>query len=106
MNELTKKIKKDVAYLETTHVNDPKINIILDEIEEFLLKDLKLTIEVLNELDLLSIEWVCSRFEKISYTLQSKELIECVEGLLVKFTPDINGFKNEVLEAKEAYQDN
>ncbi len=103
MNALTSKIKKDVDYMENTHVNDPKKMIILDEIEELLFENSKTTILILKELDLLSIEWISSTFEKVSYELQSKEFIDCLEGLIEKFSPDINGFKNEVQEAKEAY---
>jgi len=103
MNELTIKIRENVVYMENTHVNDPNIDFILDEIERLLIKDYKVTIEVLKELNLLSIEWICSRFEKISYELQSKELVECLDGLLEKFSPNINGFKNEVEEAREAF---
>ncbi|CAL2080639.1 hypothetical protein [Tenacibaculum sp. 190524A05c] len=102
MNNLIEKIRKDTQYMENSHVNDPKIDVLLDEIEFLLLKDSDSTIEIINGLDLLSIEWICSRFEKISYELQSKELVECLEGLLEKFSPDINGFKDEVQEAKEA----
>lgn len=104
MKELVEKIKKDVEYMESTHVNDPKIDVLLDEIEQVLLKKPSVTIELLNQLDLVSIEWICSRFEKVSYELQSKEFIDCLDGLIDKFSPNINGFKNEVIEAKEAYQ--
>ncbi|WP_075340571.1 hypothetical protein [Tenacibaculum agarivorans] len=103
MNELVVKIEKDVDYMENTHVNDPNIDFILDEIERLLVKDSKVTIEVLKELNLLSIEWISSTFEKISYELQSKELVECLDGLLEKFSPNVNGFKNEVQEAREAF---
>lgn len=104
MKELVEKIKKDVEYMESTHVNDPKIDVLLDEIEQVLLKEPSVTIELLNQLDLVSIEWICSRFEKVSYELQSKEFIDCLDGLIDKFSPNINGFKNEAIEAKEAYQ--
>ncbi|CAL2094295.1 conserved hypothetical protein [Tenacibaculum sp. 190524A05c] len=105
MNNLIEKIRKDTQYMENSHVNDPKIDILLDEIEFLLLKDSETTIEIIKGLDLLSIEWICSRFEKISYELQSKELVECLEGLLEKFSPDINSFKDEVQEAKDALID-
>lgn len=103
MNQLTKKIKEDVIYMEQTHVNDPKTTDLLDEIEELLQKDIATTIETLHELDLLSIEWICSTFESVSYKLQSKVFVESVESLLNKFALNINGFKNEVQEAREAY---
>jgi hypothetical protein len=103
MNWLTKRIKEDVNYMENTHVNDPKTTDLLDEIEELLQKDISTTIETLHELDLLSIEWICSRFEGVSYKLQNKAFVESVESLLGKFSPNINGFKNEVQEAREAY---
>ena len=101
MKELVEKIKKDVDYMEKTHVNDPKIDVLLDEIEKILLQDLKNTINVLNELDIVSIEWICSRFEKMSYSFNSHDFIDCLEGLIQKFSPEINGFKDEVLEAKK-----
>ncbi|WP_417784926.1 hypothetical protein [Tenacibaculum sp.] len=105
MKELVEKIKKDVEYMESTHVNDPKIDSLLDEIEKLLIKDSSVTIEVLKELDLLDIEWICSRFEKISYELQSKELIDVMESLLEKFSSNTNGFKDEIQEAKEAFNE-
>ena len=103
MNIKIEKIKNYVQYMENTHVNDPKIDILLNEIETLLLKDSETTIEIINGLDLLSLEWICSRFEKISYELQSNDLVECLEGLLIKFLPNINGFKDEVQEAIEAF---
>jgi len=106
MNELTKIIKKYGEYMENTHVNDPKKMVLLDEIEGLLFKNSETTITVLKELDLLSIEWISSIFEKVSYELQSKDFINCLEELLEKFSPDINGFKNEVQEAREAYYGN
>ncbi|EDP96812.1 hypothetical protein U8527_00705 [Kordia algicida OT-1] len=106
MNWLTKKIKEHVAYMENTHVNDPKTTVLLDEIEELLQKDMTLTIKTLQQLDLLSIEWICSRFESVSYKLQSKVFVITLESLLKKFSPNINGFKEEVQEAKNAYNVN
>lgn len=105
MNNLTEKIKKDVFYMEHTHVNDPKTIQLLDTIEELLLEDKEQTIKTINELDLLSIEWICTCFEKISYEFQSKDFVECVERLLIKF-PDNTGFKKEVKEARAAYYPN
>lgn len=106
MNELTKKIKEHVNYMEKAHVNDLKTTLLLDEIEQFLMKDVKNSIISLNELDLISIEWICSRFEKISYEIQDKDFINCLDNLLTKFAPDINGFKNEIQEAKDVYYGN
>jgi hypothetical protein len=101
MNPLTQKIKEAVTYMENAHVNDPKSIDLLDEIELLLQEDISKTISTLNELDLLSIEWICPTFENISYQLKSKQFILCLEGLLEKFSPNTNGFQSEVQEAKD-----
>lgn len=106
MNSLLKKIKEDVQYMENTHVNDPKTMVLLDEIELLLTKEPQQTVSVLKELDLSSIEWICSTFEALSYKLLSKDFIDCLDELLIKFNPNINAFKDEVQEAKDCYYDN
>ncbi|AXO80729.1 hypothetical protein DZC78_10145 [Olleya aquimaris] len=106
MNSLLKKIKEDVQYMKNTHVNDPKTMVLLDEIELLLAKEPQQTVSVLKELDLSSIEWICSTFEAVSYKLLSKDFIDCLDELLIKFNPNINAFKDEVQEAKDCYYDN
>lgn len=102
MDFILEKIKKDVLYMEYAHVNDPKTMILLDEIEDLLLKDETQAIKIINQLDLLCIEWIYSCFERMSYEFNSIDFVTCVEGLLDKF-PENTGFINEVKEAREAY---
>jgi hypothetical protein len=105
MDPLTQKIKEAVTYMKKAHANDPKSMELLDEIELLLQKDISKTISTLNELDLLSIEWICPTFENVSYQLKNREFILCLDGLLEKFAPNSNGFKDEVQEAKNIFFD-
>lgn len=88
--------------IKNKHLNDPTISDDKDIIVELFLKDLNETINVINNLDEDSLEWLSSRFEELSYKFQSKKFVECLNKLLIKF-PESNILKQDVQEAVEAY---
>jgi hypothetical protein len=96
------KILEILNRIKNKHLNDPsKIND-FEEITELLLLNIKETIELINELNENSLEWISSNFEELSYKFQSKDFVDCVKNLLIKF-PNSSILKQDVQEAIEAY---
>ncbi len=91
-------IIKMILEIEGKHPNDPTITTKLNSITEILSKSLDETISCLNELDENSISWISTRFENLSYKFQSKEFIDCIKNLVVKF-PNISYLKDDVQDA-------
>lgn len=91
--------------IKNKYLNDPTISDEKDLIVELFLQDIYEAINIINELDENSLEWISSRFEELSYKLQSKEFVTCVKNLLIKF-PNNAILKQDVKEAIEAYYGN
>lgn len=95
------KITEIVQNIKNKHLNDPTVSSDKDLIAEMLLSDVSQSIEALNQLDLDTLEWISSRFEELSYQLQSKEFIGCLKRLQLKF-PDSSTLKTDVQDTMEA----
>ncbi len=93
--ELLDRIKKK-------HLNDPTLSNDKDIVVELFFQDIKETINIINDLDEISLEWLSSRFEELSYKFQNKEFIDCLKRLLIKF-PNSLILKQDIQEAIEAY---
>ncbi|MFZ4930616.1 hypothetical protein [Chryseobacterium sp. Mn2064] len=96
------KIIEIVQGIRNKHVNDPTVSEDKDQIVKILLSNVKESIKTINTLDEDTLEWISSRFEDISYKLQSKEFIECLKNLLIKFPANLT-LKEDVEDAIEAY---
>ncbi|KFF73418.1 hypothetical protein HX13_20655 [Chryseobacterium sp. P1-3] len=94
-----------VQRIKNKHVNDPTVSEDKDQIVEVLLSDVKEAIKTISTLDEDTLEWISSRFEDLSYKLQSKEFIDCLKNLLLKF-PNNMTLKEDVEDAIEAYYGN
>jgi hypothetical protein len=99
---MKEKILEIINEVKSMHVNSPIVSDNLDEITNLLLLDLNETTKLINQLDLEFLEWISSNFEELSYKFQSKEFVDCVKNLLIKF-PNSSILKQDVQEAIEAY---
>ena len=96
------KILEIIDRIKNKHLNNPTVSVDLDEITTLLLSDVNQTIKVINELDEESIKWISFNFEELSYKFQSKEFVECVKNVAIKY-PNRSALKQDVQEAIEAY---
>ncbi len=105
MNLLEENVQRMVNRLEQLHIDDDYARYkIWRELAEELSKDEKLTIDYLIKCeDSTTIDNVASVFKDISYKLQSRKFIECIEILERKF-PDLL-LKYMVQAAKDAMLD-
>lgn len=99
---MKKKILEILSRIKSKHLNDPILSDEKDLIVELFLRNTNEAIGIINELDEDSLEWISSRFEELSYKIQSKEFVDCVKSLLIKF-PNNSILKEDVQEAIEAY---
>jgi len=95
---MKEEIIKIIQKIEEKHLNDPSKSEDFKKITEILSKSSVETISCLNELDENSISWVSYSFEDLAYKFQSKEFIDCIKNLVVKF-PNISYLKDDVQDA-------
>ncbi|WP_185290659.1 hypothetical protein [Chryseobacterium lactis] len=99
------KITEIIQRIKNKHVNDPTVSEDKDQITEMILHNVEESIPAINSLDENSLEWISSRFEEISYQLQNKKFIECLQDILIRFSKNVT-LKNDVQDAVEAYYGN
>lgn len=99
---MKERIIEIVQKIKNKHIDDPSVYKDKDQIVEILLLNIEDSINILNNLDEDTLEWISSRFEDLSYRFQNEKFIECLKNLLIKF-PHSEILKQDIQDAIESF---
>lgn len=96
------RIEKIINERKKLHPDDPRVVEKWNELTQIFIRDEECTIAYLNSCCKENIYWISEVFEDISEQLQSRDFIECIEQLAIKY-PDLD-LEQDIFYAKKALE--